>query len=118
MTPAELAEQLRPRLRAGVVRELELQDQIARALAALGLDHDRERALSPRDRPDFLVGGLAVEVKIAGSTTAVLEQLLRYLEHDHVTGALLVTTRTRHWAPAEAHGKPVAVIYVTMLGIY
>lgn len=118
MTSADLAALLRPRLRAGVANELAMQDQVARALVSLGLEHQRERALSPRDRPDFMVGGLAVEVKVSGSGTAVLAQVLRYLEHDHVTGAVLVTTRTRHWAPEEAHGKPIALIYVTMLGIH
>lgn len=118
MTPAALAALIRPHLRPGIATERELQDQIERILAGAGIAYERERALSKRDRPDFLVGGTALEVKIGGTGAALLQQVIRYLEHDTVTGVLAISTRTQHRLPAEAMGKPVVLIHLTVFGAF
>ena len=75
-----------------------------------------EYRLGARDRLDAFVevspaGGIAVEVKTAGGLPAVARQLLRYAEHDEVTGILLVTTRSAHEAiPSVLLGKPCRVL--------
>lgn len=94
-------------------READLQDGVAAALASSGLPARREVALSGRDRPDLLVGGVAVEVKVAGSPSTVLAQLLRYAEHDQVRELVLVTTRVQHRTlPATVGGKPLTVLHL------
>ncbi|WP_099024351.1 hypothetical protein [Mycolicibacterium palauense] len=79
---------------------------------------DREKALSRRDRPDFLVNvgvlTVAVEVKVKGARNAVVRQLGRYAEHDDVD-ALLFASGRRVLVPAmpgEIHGKPVISVFL------
>ncbi len=87
--------------------EAELQDAIATALLDKAA---REVRLGPRSIIDFLVGGVGIEVKMAGSTPAVTRQILRYLESPRIEALLLVTTRRQHAVLAGTRlGKPVAV---------
>jgi hypothetical protein len=94
--------------------ERELQDLVAQQLAS-SFQVCREKALSQRDRPDFLVtaGGftVAVEIKVAGAANAVLRQLGRYAAHDAVSAVVLGSGRRTLLAgvPAVIHGKPIAV---------
>lgn len=74
---------------------------------------DREKALSRRDRPDFLVNvgmfTVAIEVKVQASRSSVIRQLGRYAEHSSVD-ALLFASGRRTLVPAmpqEIHGKPL-----------
>lgn len=97
--------------------ELQLHESIAARLNVAGIpvaDTDREVKLNATDRPDFLLGGLCVEVKVDGDTRAVWRQLTRYAAHDRVTELLLVTTRARHLrgAPTVLNGKPVTVMLI------
>jgi len=90
--------------------EEHLQQDIARALVRLGIPFEREPRLSGKDRPDFMVGGVAVEVKIKGGVTEVTRQLSRYAQHERVSELLLVTSRMQLVAvPTELNGKPVRV---------
>ena len=89
--------------------EDDLQRGIARALEANGLSFQREKSLSRRDRPDFLLqGGLAIEIKIGGSLSDLLRQVARYAEHAEVRGVLVAGTPS--WLPrlpATLAGKPL-----------
>lgn len=70
----------------------------------------REAKLSARDRIDFVVGDLGVEVKVDGSLAQVTRQLYRYAQVEALAGVLLVTTRACHLAvPRELNGKPIVV---------
>lgn len=96
--------------------ETELHQGISMALEAAGLSYSYEASLSPTDRPDFLVDGIAVEVKVDGTLAAVTRQLHRYARSDLVRGLVLVTSRARHMQqPREMLGKPVRQVFVGRL---
>ncbi|MEE3755241.1 hypothetical protein [Mycobacterium intracellulare] len=97
--------------------EIELQEAIWGVLQSRFVA-ERERALSRRDRPDFMVDvdgvAVALEVKVAGARNAVLRQLGRYAEHDTVDAIVLASSRRVLSAgiPAVIHRKPVLAIYL------
>lgn len=84
------------------------QTAIANAFEFAGVLFEREVRLSEADIVDFMVGGVAVEVKIKGAKAAIYRQLERYVEHDCVTSILLVTSRSMH-LPSTINGKPTLV---------
>jgi hypothetical protein len=91
--------------------ELGLQDGIAQVLALLAIPFDREVPLNAKDRPDFMVDGIAVEVKVDGTTSEVTRQIHRYAQEKSVQAVLLVTSRLRHDnLPSTINRKPVAVL--------
>jgi len=91
--------------------EAELQEAIAEALRRDGIDFEREVSLAPGDRIDFLVGGVGIEVKLAGPPTAVLRQLSRYAASERVESLVLATIVARHATlPDELGGKPLHVV--------
>jgi hypothetical protein len=95
------------------VNEAELQRGIETVLVEAGYKFTREKHLSRKDRPDFLLeDGVAIEVKIDGSLTAVMRQLSRYAEQPTVAVIVLVTTRATQAVriPQEFCGKPVRVV--------
>lgn len=90
--------------------ETELQEQIAQLFSRLFVKHAREVRLNDKDRPDFMVGTIAVEVKIAGSRANVMTQIHRYAQCPEISAIVLVTTKARHLEmPREFNGKPVLV---------
>lgn len=100
------------------VSESELQEGLHQALlAAFGPAVKREYRLGEHDRPDFMVGNVAIEVKTKGSVTEVSRQLMRYAAHAEVNRVVLVTTRSIH---RQVEGmlrgvapKPVFVVILT-----
>lgn len=100
------------------VNEDELQRGLWAALRNLGYDVKREAIIDGRSRLDFLIGGIAIEVKVAGRTVSVVRQLARYAEHPDVDALILVTTRLRHSdIPSVMSGKPVRVVAITLGGL-
>ena len=87
--------------------ELRLQEEIAELFTEWNIGFEREVALTPRDRIDFLVGTIGIEVKVKGRASAVARQLLRYAEHERITELVLFTTRTQIVVPHTLGGKPV-----------
>jgi hypothetical protein len=77
--------------------EVELQEGISDALKTNAIEHKRECALGRPDRPDFLVGSLAIEVKINGSLSSLLRQISRYTKHTEISGVLVIGSP--HWLP-------------------
>lgn len=79
---------------------------------------DREKALSRRDRPDFLVNvgmfTIAIEVKVKAPRNTVIRQLGRYAEHDTVDALVFASGRRVlvPTIPSEIHGKPVISVYL------
>lgn len=65
-----------------------------------------------RDRIDFMVGSVGLELKTKGSPAGVLRQLDRYAGAGELDAVILVTTcrRLARGLPSELRGKPLAVI--------
>ncbi len=112
-TAAVLAEVIAAH-RYRVVTEYDLQAAVGAVLADAGYQVSPEHVLSAGDRVDFLVEGVAVEVKIGGNAASVLRQLIRYGTHNQVTEILLVTTCRRHRGSGmvSTSRKPVVVLLV------
>jgi hypothetical protein len=95
------------------VDERELQDSVASILTAAGISFDREFALNPKDRIDFLCTNVGIEVKVAGAANAVFRQLWRYMADERVKEIVLVTTRSSHLSIQRTiDGKPVFVAHL------
>ncbi|MFL6314772.1 MAG: hypothetical protein ACJ71W_21920 [Terriglobales bacterium] len=93
--------------------ESTLQLAIAHCLDLHRVTYEREVRLNADDRPDFMVGDVAIEVKVGGSASAVLRQLHRYAQHDCVKEILLVSTLVNHIGLTESfNGKPVIAFFV------
>lgn len=91
-----------------IVDEDTMQLGIGEALRQGGIAFEREHRLSRRDRPDFFVDGVAIEVKRKGTLNELLRQLSRYAEHDQVRELLVVTARVQSTSlPTQLHGKPL-----------
>ncbi len=91
--------------------EGELGSAVAQLLTEAGVPFEREFRLSPRDRIDFMVGSVGVELKVDGSIAELIRQLDRYAKHDVVSGLVLVSTRRKHlYLPTELQGKRVTAI--------
>lgn len=95
------------------VTEAELQEAVAQVLRGAGVAFEREVALSPAGRIDFLVDDVGLELKIDGGTVAVVRQLQRYAASPRVSSIVLATTRVRHAIGlatlGELNGKTVHV---------
>lgn len=91
-------------------REEILHASVATALAGAGIPFRAEERLSDQDRVDFLIGDIALELKVDGANQAILRQMLRYAESDRVGSLMLLTTRQRHRLPPQLLGKPCEVI--------
>lgn len=102
--------------RAGLrfVTEAQMQAAVASALAAAGWAAVPQARLGDRDRPDFLAaGGIALELKVAGTPAALQRQVTRYAAHAEVTAIVVVTCRARHRGlPPFINGKPVLVVFL------
>lgn len=93
--------------------EADLQEKIEAALKAIGVSYEREFVLDPKNRIDFLVGNVGVEIKVKGSLADVTRQVHRYLAFEGVGSLLLVTTRTTHKGLVRTmQGKELDVLVV------
>ncbi|MCS0501600.1 hypothetical protein [Ancylobacter mangrovi] len=89
--------------------EKPLQAAIEAHMIEIGLPFEREVTLGPGDIVDFMVGTVAVEVKIKGQRRAIFRQCERYAGHGSVSAILLVTNVAMGFPPA-LKGKPTAVL--------
>lgn len=89
--------------------EAELQAGIAIALAEHRIAFEREVVLSGRDRIDFVVGTVGIEVKLKVGTNEVIRQLHRYAQHGALSSLILVTSSLRLASsiPHEMNGKVI-----------
>lgn len=93
------------------VTEKDLQDGIEAVLAKAQVSYRREQSLNVSDRPDFMVAGIAIEVKTKGSLADLLRQASRYAGSNEVSSILVVGSP--HWltrVPTELAGKPVCAV--------
>ncbi|SIJ20642.1 bacteriophage protein gp37 [Mycobacteroides abscessus subsp. abscessus] len=115
----ELVDVLRNHTHRGS-REFDIQDSIERVLRAKGYQVERERRLSERDRPDFLINEhVVIEVKMKASGTAVLAQIGRYAEHRQVRAIVVASPRhsTLGQIPELIHGVPIYPVSLPGVGL-
>lgn len=101
-----------------IAREEEvLQSTVRAMLFAEGIAYEEQVKLpGTLGRLDFLVGRVALELKVKGSLADLLRQLDRYAQSDRIDALVVVTTRrTLARLPAELRGKPVRVFVVGAL---
>lgn len=94
--------------RLSLQNEKRLQQEIEKALTENGIAHEREVHLNDESIVDFMVGSIAVEVKIKTKANAmsIYRQMERYAEFEQVETLLLITGRTLS-LPDIINNKPV-----------
>lgn len=112
MTEAELVNLL-GQARVDLTDEKRTQAQLAEHLTKNGVAFEREVRLTAGNIVDFLVGGVAIEVKLRRwKKRAVFKQLERYAKCERVR-ALILATNLSMGLPPEIEGKPA---YYVSLG--
>jgi hypothetical protein len=104
MTPSKIKELLAG-YRFDTSCEAILQAQIEKVFQDSGAPYQREVRLSARDRIDFMLDGIGVEVKIKGQAKEIFRQCQRYCTYDQITAIVLVTGRSMGF-PETIEGKP------------
>lgn len=100
---------------ADVPEESDLHALIARAFQARGLDFEHEAVLGPGKRVDFLVDGIAIEVKKGKPVKSrLLTQLKGYLQSEKVHG-IIVVAQQRVLLPQTLNGKPIKCVVLNRL---
>jgi hypothetical protein len=93
---------------------VKLHEAMASVLEQAGFPFTREYALDAKNRADFWLDGIVIEVKIDGPLAAALRQCDRYINLPQVKGVLLASTQ--RWADAplvkrpEWGGKPFMMV--------
>ena len=84
--------------------EVKLHEAMAEVLAQAGISFEREHVLDAKNRADFWLDGLVIEVKVDGSIGEALRQVGRYAALERVDGVLLASTC--RWARPELQDVP------------
>lgn len=110
-TPPVVADVIRlvQRSRLDLSSEKHLQEGVAEVLKAAGIAYEREKRLSPKDIPDFLIaGGVVVECKMRNKSKKmdIFRQLARYAIYPEVT-AIILASNVSMGLPPEIEGTPL-----------
>lgn len=92
--------------------EATLQADISAKLTSAAIAHEREVRLDAKNRIDFLVGSVGIEVKIKGAKRDIYRQVERYAAFDRISEVVLITNVATRM-PATICGKPIHVIPLT-----
>jgi len=93
--------------------EKSAQACIEHLLSVAGIEYQREHRLSDADIVDFLIDGVAVEVKLkSAGKKSVYSQLCRYARHESVKAIILVSNLSMG-LPEQIEGKDA---YLVKLG--
>jgi hypothetical protein len=84
--------------------EVKLHEAMAEVLDQAGISFEREHILDAKNRADFWLDGLVIEVKVDGTLAEALRQVDRYIHLPQVTGVLLASTQ--RWAEAPLKDRP------------
>ena len=91
--------------------EPELHEAVKQLFNENAVFYKHEVVLSKQDRVDFMIDGIALEIKDGGGVSAIIRQLHRYAQCDAVASVILLTTKLSHKkVPSIMNGKSVAVI--------
>ncbi len=97
------------RCRLDLSSEKHLQLGVEQALTESGVVFAREKHLSAKDIPDFMLeGGIAIECKMRNKSSkmAIYRQLSRYAAYPEVT-AIVLASNVSIGLPPDINGKPV-----------
>lgn len=108
MSPEQIVD-LIERARVDLSTETLAQRGLARIFAAAGLDARAEVRLSDKDRIDFMIGRIGLEVKTGHSRRTILRQLERYAKSEEVDSLILVTSIAFPTTNPPIEGKPLLV---------
>lgn len=101
---------------SNIPEEYDLQRIIAEALEQAHVAYIKEYKLGPRNRIDFFVDGIGIEIKKGKpNRVAVQNQLYRYADFDEIHGIILVVERNVVGIPSEINLKPCYVIGLNRL---
>ncbi len=93
--------------------EEQLHQCLAQLMQEQGIQFEPEVKLNARDRIDFMVGSVGIEVKIKHPLSSVLRQLHRYAQCPEIDELLLISTRAPHaLTPTEINGKQVKFVFL------
>lgn len=97
--------------------EIDLHDAISALFDSEGIAYAREVRVAG-GRVDFVVGGIAIEVKIKGSAAAAARQARRYADTGRFAAVLIVSTRPHHWVAADRDAAvPIETVTIGGLGL-
>lgn len=109
-----LANQLKLQ-RFSTIQEKKTQSEVETFLLSAGYSFEREKRLSSKDIPDFLIqspyGNLVLEVKIRFPKKQIYRQLERYAAHVNVDGVILLTG-TCMGLPDKIAEKPAVLVSI------
>lgn len=90
--------------------EFEVQQQVEQIFKSNGVDYKREFRLSPKDRIDFLVDSIGIEIKVHGwSAKKIYDQIERYSKYDLIRLIVLLTSQACHF-PNKINEKQIVII--------
>lgn len=96
--------------------EVQLHERLGEVLTAAGISYQREFVLDPKNRADFWIDGVVVEVKVDGSLAEAARQVGRYIGLEQVSGVLLASTKPWARTPLQVKpkfgGKPFEMVYL------
>lgn len=98
------------RYRIPASSEAEAQRGVEMALTAAGIPFEPQRVIAAGERLDLMCDGVAIEIKVRGSRTAIMRQLERYASHPDVTGTILVTATAWPLLSGEIGDKPFRAV--------
>lgn len=94
--------------------EEELQSAVAGILTENNIEFERECRISGKDRIDFLIGSIGLEIKIGFSYSDVIRQLHGYAQAEQVETLMLLTSRLQHVMPKEINGKTLCTVNISL----
>lgn len=97
-----------------ITTEEELQTAVEGILRVHQIEFRREYQLSEKDRIDFLIGNIGLEIKIGFSYADVVRQLHRYAQSDEIKALVLFTSKLSHTMPKELSGKILCTINISL----
>lgn len=107
------------RARLGAVQylfanEVRLHELIAQVLDAAGFRFKREHRLDEKNRADFWIDGIVIEVKVDGDLASACRQCLRYAKLPGVRGVLLASSCSwaRGTVATRDFGEQIAIAYL------
>lgn len=91
--------------------EYDLQNEVADAFRQAGIPFEKEYRLGSRNRVDFFLDGIAVELKKGRpNRQKVIDQLHRYAAFECVQAVVLVLQNSMQVPLSSVNGKPCRVI--------